>query len=224
MPAVPHVQIGAQIRGTSSGVFCISMDKSSLCDHPWLIAVKAEEMVRSLGCTSVGLCVLLISFASWRFNVTAHDCRHGRVRSQTRNFGFQTCHNIMFPRPAQVDRVQIAMTRLVVLGWIKKKTELLTCVRNYKPCFPQFILHKSSTCKWRRGIDNHNDHSSCRLSIHNTPTYPEGQSQRALANFLYNDRVASCRNNVSENMCSLVPLETKWELATQTNASPQAPE
>ena len=220
MPAVPHVQIGAQIGGTSSGVFCISMEKSLLCDHPWLIVMKAEEMVRSLGCTSVGLCVLLISFVSWRFNVTAHDCRHRRVRSQTRNFVFQTCHNIMFPRPAQVDRVQIAMTRLVVLGWIKKKTELLTCMRNYTSCSPRFILHKSSTCKWRRVLT---------ITMITRPVDSLFTTLQLILRARVNEpwpisRIAKGSHHaetMSQKTCAdFVPLETKWELVTQTNASP----
>ena len=55
MPSVPHVQIVPIIGGTSSDVFCIFLEKSSLFNHPWLMVVKAEEMVRSLGCTCEGM-------------------------------------------------------------------------------------------------------------------------------------------------------------------------
>ena len=109
MPIVHHVQIGP----------CISLEKSSLFDRPWLMVVKAEEVVRSLGCTSEGM--------SPRMTVNI-----GRVRSQTRNFVLQTRYNIMCPRLAHVDRwMKIAMTRHVVLGWIQEKDRAPTICEKF---------------------------------------------------------------------------------------------
>ena len=67
--------------------------------------------------------------ALWVVHVRVCHCQHGRVRSQTRNFVFQTRYSIMFPRPSHD-------WTCFWDGW-KKKTELL----------PQWSIESSTrTC------------------------------------------------------------------------------
>ena len=58
--------------------------------------------------------------------------------------------------------------------------------------------------------DNDKDHSSSELSVHKALTCPGGQSAWAFAHFLFAEKFASCRNNLSGYTCAdLATLEMK---------------